>query len=59
MKYPVNILVDQISTNEKMSVSCKSDEDIERMFEFCEMSDDLIIIAMIDADEKLFSVNKK
>lgn len=59
MKYPVEILVDQISTNEKYTVTCQDISDVERMFEFSDMSDDLIIIAMIDADEKLFSVNKK
>ena len=59
MKYPVEILVDKISTNEKFTVTCENISDIERIFKVANENNDCKIVAMIDADENLLSVNKK
>ena len=59
LTFPVTILVDQISTNEKFTVDCATHSEIERVFKVAEKNNDCSIVAMIDADDNHFSVNKK
>ena len=59
MNFPVTILIDQISTNEKFTVNCETDSDMERIFKVAHQNDDCFIVGFIDADDNHFGVSKK
>ena len=46
--YPVSILVDQISTSEKFTVTCNSEQEVERAMLVIESNEDLVLVEFLN-----------